>query len=83
MQHVANSDEIAQLNAEIERLRGLKTPASRQLVDISKALLDDANGEIERLRRALQQIDDAVSIRSDVLREMARAALRTPASHPA
>ena len=38
------------MEAEIERLRELKTPASRQLLNITKALLDEANAENERLR---------------------------------
>ena len=41
--------ENATLRAAIARLRELKTPASRELLNITKALLDEAN-ENERLR---------------------------------
>jgi len=43
--------------AEIERLLALKTPASSQLLNITKALLDDANAEIERLRAEVAELE--------------------------
>src|SRR5262245_8899387 len=39
-------------DAEIERLRELKTPPSRELLNISKAALDSAEAEVERLRKS-------------------------------
>lgn len=53
MQHVAHrhSDEIAQVNAEIERLRAeLGDPAYTRVL---KSDVDAQNAEIERLRAAL------------------------------
>jgi hypothetical protein len=41
--------------AEIERLRELKIPASRKLLNITEGYLDNAEAEIELLRAALQQ----------------------------
>ena len=41
---------------EIEWLRALKTPASRELLNITKALLDDANADNERLRQQLRAV---------------------------
>src|SRR5688572_22986331 len=42
---------------EIERLTELKTPASRQLLNITKGAWEHAEAENERLRAALQRID--------------------------
>lgn len=38
---------------EIEKLRALKTPASRHLLNITKACLDDAEAEVTRLQSSL------------------------------
>jgi hypothetical protein len=46
--------EIERLRAENERLRELKTPASRELLNITKGCLDNAEAENERLRAALK-----------------------------
>ena len=43
-------DEIERLRAENERLRALKTPASRELLNITKGCLDSAEAEVEQLR---------------------------------
>jgi hypothetical protein len=40
---------------EIERLRALKTPASRQLLNVTKAALDHAETEVERLQAMLKE----------------------------
>ena len=40
--------------AEVERLLALKTPASQELLNITKGCLDNAADEIERLRGALR-----------------------------
>jgi chromosome segregation ATPase len=46
-----SSDRVIQVqHTEIERLRKSKTPASRQLLNITKASLDEANAEIKRLK---------------------------------
>jgi hypothetical protein len=74
----------AEAAAEIERLRAQTNNA------IGKQY--DAEAEIERLRAALQQIEHATSEtmlatnhgrRGDIAYDIAGAALRTPASHPA
>jgi hypothetical protein len=44
-------DKVREQAVDIERLLALKTPASRQLLNTTKALLDEANAEIERLTR--------------------------------
>jgi hypothetical protein len=44
-------EQSCKLYAEIERLRELKTPASRELLNITKGLLDAAETEIERMRK--------------------------------
>ena len=46
-------DEAA---AEIKQLQQLKTPASRQLLNITKAALEHAEEECERLTAALRRI---------------------------
>jgi uncharacterized small protein (DUF1192 family) len=57
--------QIAELQAEIERLRELKTPASRGLLNITKALLDDANAENAKLLADRDRIlAELVSIRN-------------------
>ena len=43
-------DEIERLRAENERLRALKTQASRELLNITKGCLDSAEAEVEQLR---------------------------------
>ena len=51
---VMNAEErVEALEAEIERLRALKTPASQQLLNITKGMLDHAEAEIERLKDEL------------------------------
>jgi hypothetical protein len=47
-------EEIGALEREVERLRELKTPASRELLNITKGCLDNAEAEIERLLAALR-----------------------------
>jgi hypothetical protein len=42
-----------ELKAEVKRLHELKTPASRQLLNITKALLEDAEKECVRLSTCL------------------------------
>jgi prefoldin subunit 5 len=42
--------KVAELMAEINRLRAAKTPASTKLLNITKAALEDAEAECERLR---------------------------------
>lgn len=58
--HTRLQDEVMALRIvnkksrdEIERLTALKTPASRQLLNITKAALENAEAEIERLQGAL------------------------------
>ena len=48
--------ETDRLKAELERLTALKTPASRQLLNITKAALDEANAENAELLAALKEI---------------------------
>jgi hypothetical protein len=50
---------IAEAADEIERLSALKTPASRQLLNITKGCLDNAEGEVEELR-AVNEFDTAI-----------------------
>jgi hypothetical protein len=45
-----HGDLLKELAAEIERLQALKTPASAKLLNITKAALDSAEAEIERLQ---------------------------------
>jgi hypothetical protein len=49
-------DVVAEKDAEIARLKEIKTPASAALVNITKAMLDEADAEIERLRAALERV---------------------------
>jgi hypothetical protein len=51
-------NKIVSLEAEIERLLALKTPASAQLLNITKAALDDAEAEIERLRADIKDLKE-------------------------
>jgi hypothetical protein len=62
---------------EIKRLRELKTPASRKLVNITKALLDDANAEVEQLMEAntrmakgCEEMGDEIGCLRTALRDM-------------
>ena len=45
---------------EIERLRTLRTPATRQLLNITKAALDSAEAEVERLQAANVRLQEAL-----------------------
>ena len=47
-------DRVKEQADEVKRLQALKTPASAQLLNITKAALDDAEAEIERLRGAIR-----------------------------
>ncbi len=53
---VAYATQIEELQAEIERLRELKTPATRQLLNVTKGLLDHAETECAKLRTALEHM---------------------------
>ena len=50
-------DIVAEKDAEIARLKEIKTPASAALVNITKAMLDEANAKIARLQAALEEIE--------------------------
>jgi hypothetical protein len=53
---MVNIGQLRKAEAEIERLRALKTPASAQLLNVTKALLDEANAEIERLLAEIKKL---------------------------
>ncbi len=81
--------EIDRLRAENARMRELKTPATRQLLNVTKGLLDNAEAECAKLRTALAIIADWSSARDklagehkealldviDAITDLARAAL--------
>lgn len=60
--HRADADEI-------DRLRELKTPASRELLNITKGCLDDAEAEIERLRAEIELLRAAQERLRDEIKE--------------
>jgi hypothetical protein len=81
IEHEGMLSDMETLRAEIKRLRELKTPASRQLVNITKGLLDVANAERDELLAALRriakrmEIDPANSFLADDMASIARAAI--------
>jgi hypothetical protein len=54
---VAIVRERDELRAEVERLTALKTPASRELLNITKGCLDDAEAEVERLTELRAKVE--------------------------
>jgi hypothetical protein len=73
--------ERHELNAEIGRLRAVKTPASAELLNIAKAALEHAEAEVGRLRAALESISDLTAFYeawADIARNVLTAASCLP-----
>lgn len=75
----ANNDDWAiraEAAAEIERLTALKTPASRQLLNITKGCLDNAEAENKRLRAERDELkSEQINLRFRISELELRAAL--------
>jgi len=57
---------------EIERLRELKTPASRQLLNIIRTALADAEAEIERLRAEAALWEERTKMGAEIIEDNVR-----------
>jgi hypothetical protein len=58
---------IAQLEAEIARLKELKTPVSRQLLNVTKAAWDHAEEVNDQLRAEVDEKQQMIAALRDVL----------------
>jgi hypothetical protein len=52
--------ELLELRARVAKLEARKTPATTGLVNLSKALLDDANAECAELRARVAKLEAAL-----------------------
>jgi BMFP domain-containing protein YqiC len=53
-------NELLELRARVAKLEARKTPATAALVNLSKALLDDANAECAELRARVTKLEAAL-----------------------
>ncbi len=64
--------ECETLRTHNAKLRELKTPATRQLLNVTKGLLDHAEAECTRLRAVLQEIWELTDVDSNTVPSAAR-----------
>lgn len=71
-------DRLSEAADTIERLLALKTPASRQLLNITKGCLDNAEAECERLQAELDIERRRLAVSEEALRRALAAKDTTP-----